>query len=137
MSMTLPLKPRLSEKAFGQSQNQTYVFVVPGDANKQSVAEAVAKQFDVKVETVNISVLKGKAKRTVSQKGRRVMSGRTSDIKKAYVTVAKGEHLPIFDAIEQEEAKQAETQEKLSKAAAKAAEKEAKEAAKQAKKEKK
>ena len=42
MSMTLPLKPRLSEKAFGQSQNQTYVFVVPGDANKRTVCDWVA-----------------------------------------------------------------------------------------------
>jgi large subunit ribosomal protein L23 len=133
----MPLKPRLSEKAFAQSQRQTYVFVVPGDANKQSVAEAVTTQFGVKVETVNITVLKGKSKRTVSQKGRRVSNGRTSDVKKAYVTIAKGEHLPIFDAIEEEEAKQAETQQKLSKAAEKAADKEAKEAAKKAKKEEK
>ncbi len=133
MSMSMPLKPRMSEKAFGQSQTGTYVFVVPGDANKQSVAEAITAQFGVRVDTVNITVLKGKSKRTISQKGRRVLQGRTTDVKKAYVTLAEGEKLPIFDAIEEEEAKQAETQEKLSKAAEKAAEKEAKKAAKEKK----
>jgi large subunit ribosomal protein L23 len=137
MELQMPLRPRLSEKAVASADKRTYVFVVPGDANKHSVADAVAAQFDVKVTGVNISVLKGKSKRTLSQKGRRQVAGRSSDLKKAYVTLAEGQKLPIFDAIEEEEAKQAETQEKLSKAAAKAAEKQAKDAAKQAKKEKK
>lgn len=133
MSTQMPLLPRLSEKAVERSQNGVYVFVVPADANKHSVAQAVAAQFDVTVTTVNISILKGKAKRTISQKGRRQLQGRTSDIKKAYVTLAAGQKLPIFDAIEEEEAKAEATQEKLSKVAAKQAEKEAKQAAKEKK----
>lgn len=133
MSTKMPLLPRLSEKAVGVSQNGTYVFMVPTDANKHTVAQAVSAQFDVTVTAVNITILKGKAKRTVSQKGRRQLSGRTADVKKAYVSLAEGQKLPIFDAIEEEEAKAAETQEKLSKAAEKAAEKEAKKAAKEKK----
>jgi ribosomal protein L23 len=129
----MPLLPRLSEKAVAQSQTGTYVFVVPTDANKHSVARAIEAQFAVTVTEVNISILKGKAKRTVSQKGRRQLKGRTADAKKAYVTLAEGQKLPIFDAIEEEEAKQAETQEKLTKAAEKQAEKEAKKAAKEKK----
>jgi ribosomal protein L23 len=133
MSTQMPLLPRLSEKAVAQSQTGTYVFVVPTDANKHSVARAIEAQFAVTVTEVNISILKGKAKRTISQKGRRQLKGRTADAKKAYVTLAEGQKLPIFDAIEEEEAKQAETQEKLSKAAEKQAEKEAKKAAKEKK----
>jgi ribosomal protein L23 len=133
MSTQMPLLPRLSEKAVAQSQTGTYVFVVPSDANKHSVARAIEAQFAVTVTEVNISILKGKAKRTISQKGRRQLKGRTADAKKAYVTLAEGQKLPIFDAIEEEEAKQAETQEKLSKAAEKQAEKEAKKAAKEKK----
>jgi ribosomal protein L23 len=133
MSTQMPLLPRLSEKAVTQSQTGTYVFVVPTDANKHSVARAIEAQFAVTVTEVNISILKGKAKRTISQKGRRQLKGRTADAKKAYVTLAEGQKLPIFDAIEEEEAKQAETQEKLSKAAEKQAEKEAKKAAKEKK----
>lgn len=133
MSTQMPLLPRLSEKAVAVAANGTYVFVVPSDANKHSVARAVEAQFDVTVSDVNISVLKGKSKRTISQKGRRQLKGRSSDIKKAYVSLAAGQKLPIFDAIEEEEAKQAETQEKLTKAVEKQAEKEAKKAAKEKK----
>lgn len=133
MSTQMPLLPRLSEKAVAVSVGRTYVFVVPGDANKHSVARAVEAQFDVSVTGVNITVLKGKSKRTVANKGRKSLAGRTADIKKAYVTIAEGQKLPIFDAIEEEEAKAVETQEKLAKVAEKAAEKEAKKAAKEKK----
>jgi large subunit ribosomal protein L23 len=129
----MPLLPRLSEKAVAVATTGTYVFVVPTDANKHSVARAVEAQFDVTVTEVNISVLKGKSKRTVSQKGRRQLKGRTADAKKAYVTLAEGQKLPIFDAIEEEETKTAENQAKLSKAVEKQAEKEAKKAAKEKK----
>jgi large subunit ribosomal protein L23 len=137
MYKQVTLKPRLSEKSFGLSQNRVYVFAVPGDANKHTVARAVEVQFDVKVTDVNISVLKGKAKRTISQKGRRQLSGSTSDVKKAYVTLAEGFVLPIFAAEEEAEAKQDKVQTQVDKVAAKQAEKEAKEEAKKAKKEKK
>lgn len=133
MSTQMPLLPRLSEKAVAQSQTGVYVFVVPGDANKHSVARAIEAQFEVSVSEVNISILKGKPKRTVSKKGRTQLKGRTSDLKKAYVTLAKGQKLPIFDAIEEEDAKKAQTQEKLTKAVEKQAEKEAKKAAKETK----
>jgi large subunit ribosomal protein L23 len=135
MYKQIALKPRLSEKSFAQSQNRVYVFAVPGDANKHTVARAVELQFDVKVKEVNILNLKGKAKRTVSQKGRRQLSGSTSDTKKAYVTLAEGNSLPIFAAEEEAEVKQENVQTQVDKVAAKQAEKEAKEAAKKAKKE--
>jgi large subunit ribosomal protein L23 len=137
MYKTLTLRPRLSEKALATSQNGTYVFVVPGDANKHSVARAVEAQFEVQVTDVRILNVKGKAKRTITKGGRRVMNGSASDIKKAYVTLVSGQSLPIFAAVEEEEAKQEKLQEQVDKAAAKQAEKEAKDAAKKAKKEKK
>jgi large subunit ribosomal protein L23 len=135
---TVILKPRMSEKSYGLSQTKrTYVFDVAGEngskVNKHTVARAVAAQYDVKVARVNIANLDGKAVRVISKGGRRVSRGNRSDIKKAYVTLAEGNSLPIFDAIEQEEAKTEATQEKLTKATAKAAEKEAKKAAKEKK----
>jgi large subunit ribosomal protein L23 len=135
MYKQIALKPRLSEKSYALSQNRVYVFAVPGDANKHSVARAVEAQFDVKVSDVNISVLKGKSKRTVSQKGRRQLKGMTSDVKKAYVTLVEGNSLPIFAAEAESEVKQEKVQTQVDKAAAKQAEKDAKEAAKRAKKE--
>lgn len=107
---TMVLKPRLSEKSYGLSQTRnTYVFDVPAGVNKHGVARAVAAQFDVTVINVNIANIAGKAKRTVRKSGRSV-SGRQSDVRKAYVTLQDGDTLPVFAALEQ----QAETDDKAS-----------------------
>jgi large subunit ribosomal protein L23 len=115
MEKTIILKPRMSEKAYGLSQlRNTFVFDVPQTANKHAVARAVAAQFEVEVLAVNLATIKGKAKRTV-RKGGRPVAGRTSDVKKAYVTLAKGQSLPFFAAIEEAEAEEAKVQEKVEK----------------------
>ena len=117
MDKLMPLKPRLSEKAYAHSQTgNVYVFLVPGSANKHTVASAVTVQFEVTVESVNMANVKGKVKRTI-RKGSRPGLGQRSDMKKAYVTVKAGDNIPIF-AAEEEAEKEAE------KAAAKAAKKE-------------
>ena len=54
------LKPRLSEQTYALAQKErVYVFDVPKEANKHTIARAVAAQFDVKVETVNMTTVKG------------------------------------------------------------------------------
>lgn len=133
MSQTMILKPRMSEKAYAISQTKTYVFDVPMDANKHSVARAVAAQFEVEVVSVNLLKLKGKAKRTIAQNGRRSIKGRDVAVKKAYVRVPKNAHIPIFDAMEAEQAQAEEQQQKLEKAMDKKSAKESKKAAKEAK----
>ena len=102
MDKTMILKPRLSEKAFATSQAlNTYVFVVPTDATKHTIARAVASQFEVTVEDVNVVTVKGKAKRSISRGGRRVANGTQKTIKKAYVTLKQGDSLPFFAAEEE------------------------------------
>ena len=134
MDRTIVLKPRMSEKSYGLAQlRNTYVFDVSGEVNKHSVARAVAAQFGVEVAKVNIANIDGKSARVVSKGGRRVSKGHRSDVKKAYVTLVAGNKLPIFDAIEAEEAKVTESQEKVDKVVAKQSEKEAKKAAKEKK----
>ena len=130
MSTNIVLKPKLSEKTYAQSLNRVYAFEVPRDVNKHTVARAVEAQFDVKVTEVNIINSKGKAKRTISKGGRRVANGREAAVKKAYVTLAEGNSLPFFAAIEEAEEKQTETQAKVEKVVAKSAAKEAKKEAK-------
>jgi large subunit ribosomal protein L23 len=126
MDKHMILKPRMSEKAFAQSQGlNTYVFVVPGDATKHTVARAVTAQFEVAVESVNIVNVKGKAKRTVSKGGRRVATGRQNDTKKAYVTLAEGNSLPFFAELT-EEAEAPKTDDKKADKKAKKVEKPAK-----------
>lgn len=128
---TMALKPVMSEKTYAESQSRNvYVFNVPGNANKLTVAGAVEAQFNVSVEAVNILNRKGKAKRTV-RKGGRPITGRQSDVKKAYVTVKRGDSIPVFAAVEEaeKEASPAKLSKKVSdakKAESKAAKKEKK-----------
>lgn len=127
MEKTLVLKPRLSEKAFAQSQaKHVYVFKVPTDATKHTVARAVTAQFEVTVTEVNITNVKGKAKRSISRGGRRVSKGSQNNFKKAYITLKDGDSLPIFAAEEEAAAEAAKADEKAAKKAAKEAKKEKK-----------
>ncbi|TAH33210.1 50S ribosomal protein L23 [Candidatus Saccharibacteria bacterium] len=112
------LKPRLSEKAFATSQfSNTFVIDVPAELNKHEVAAAVEKQFEVKVKTVRTVSRKGKSKRTMNITGKRMSNrrGTQSDIKKAYITLVAGHHLPFFEAEEKEVAEAAKAAEKDSK----------------------
>jgi large subunit ribosomal protein L23 len=108
MEKTTLLRPRLSEKTFGLAKTNTvYVFDVPGDANKLTVAAAVAAQFEVTVVNVNMANVKGKAKRTI-RKGGRAVSGQQSDRKKAYVTLKEGDSLPFFETEDDKKDKKAD-----------------------------
>jgi large subunit ribosomal protein L23 len=112
MDKTTILTPIVSEKAYGLSQTRnTYVFAVPKDANKHTVARAVAAQFSVTVANVNITNIAGKAKRTIRKSGRAV-NGRQSDTHKAYVTLKDGDSLPIFAALEEENTAEKKSTEK-------------------------
>lgn len=137
MSKTVALKPRLNEKTYGLAASRVYVFDVDRSVNKHSIARAVESQFEVRVAEVNTTNIRGKAKRTISLTGKRLKNGDGSrnDFKKAYVTLAEGNALPFFDAIEEEEQKEQATQDKFDKAAAKQAEKDEKAAKKASKSE--
>jgi large subunit ribosomal protein L23 len=123
MDKTLVLRPRLSEKTYALSESRVYVVEIPAGANKHSVARAIEAQFGVKVAKVNITNISGKAKRTMSISGKRLTgaNGKRTDIKKAYVTLEKGNSLPFFQAVEEEEAQEEKTQEQFDKAVAKQA----------------
>jgi ribosomal protein L23 len=115
MYKTILLIPRLSEKAYGLSQqSRTYIFKVPNDVNKQTIAHAVEAQYEVSVSNVNVANFIGKAKRT-ARKGGRAINGKESDFKKAYVTLIEGHSLPIFAVEEEAEVKAAKAEEKAAK----------------------
>ncbi len=105
MSKTTLIRPRVSEKAYATSQVlNTYIFDVPLNANKLTVADAVAAQFDVTVTGVNIVVAKGKEKRTY-RKGGKPSIGTRITVKKAYVTLKKGDSIPVFAGTDEPEEK--------------------------------
>jgi large subunit ribosomal protein L23 len=80
--------PQISEKATQVAdKNEQVVFIVTPTATKPEVKAAVELLFKVQVKSVQISVLKGKAKRF----GR--FMGRRSDVKKAFVCLKPGQEI--------------------------------------------
>lgn len=101
MSSLITLKPRMSEKTYELSQRLgTYVFEVPRNASKQSIAEAVEAQFKVTVTNVNAANAIGKTMRT-ARKGSRPVMGKRANTRRAYVTLKEGDSIPIFAAVEE------------------------------------
>jgi large subunit ribosomal protein L23 len=70
---------------------------VPLGVNKQQIAAAVSEQFDVKVENVKTLVQQGKSVRFSRGKNRYPGTTSRKDTKKAYVTLAKGNSIQVFD----------------------------------------
>jgi len=82
------LAPQVSEKAtYVADKNEQVVFFVVPTATKPEVKAAVELLFKVEVKSVQISNLKGKAKRY----GR--FMGRRSDMKKAFVCLKPGQEI--------------------------------------------
>lgn len=126
----LVLKPRMSEKAYAMSAARVYVFDVDTNVNKHEITDAVEKVYGVTVINIRTIIVKGKAKRLY--RNRRYENGRRSDVKKAYVTVADGDAIPIFAAVEEAEIKAEKTAKTMEKVAEKQAKKESKKADKNA-----
>ena len=81
------VRPLLTEKSYSGIQNKTYTFIVNKNANKVQIAKAVEEKFKVEVEKVNTILVKGKKKSQNTRQGRTV--GKTSDYKKAIVTLTE------------------------------------------------
>ena len=94
--MSILITPRATEKAYTQTQKNTYVFDAPLTANKHQIAEAVATQYDVTVKSVTTVVQSGKAVRF--SRGKHSYPGTThrKDSKKAYVVLAEGSSIQLF-----------------------------------------
>ncbi|MBP1590138.1 MAG: 50S ribosomal protein L23 [Kiritimatiellae bacterium] len=69
-----------------QAATNSYLFEVDKAANKLQIRQAVEQEFKVKVKDVRTMMRKGKAKRV----GRNRTPGRTSDWKRAVVTLESG-----------------------------------------------
>jgi large subunit ribosomal protein L23 len=102
---TISVIPRATEKAYAQSQNNVYVFNVPLNANKQEIAAAVETQFEVKVTGIKTLVQSGKAVRFSRGKNRYPGTTTRKDSKKAYVTLAEGDSIQVFEQPAAEEEK--------------------------------
>lgn len=103
--MSIQLLPRISEKAYASSvEKNVYVFDVDPSATKLQIASEVERQFTVSVSSVRTQIAKGKAKRMFTKRGRST-TGRRSDVKRAYVSVKQGDHIPVFAALDESDNK--------------------------------
>ncbi|MCL1076543.1 50S ribosomal protein L23 [Shewanella dokdonensis] len=89
------LAPHVSEKSTVVAEkSNTVVFRVALTATKAEIKAAVEKLFEVKVDGVRTLINKGKTKRHGARTGRR------SDWKKAYVTLAEGADIDFLGGAE-------------------------------------
>ncbi len=96
--------PVTTEKAYGQSQKNVYVFSAPVSANKQQISRAIEAQYGVKVGRIKTLVQSGKAIRFSRGKNRYPGTTTRTDSKKAYVTLSEGS-IAVFEQPAEEEKK--------------------------------
>jgi large subunit ribosomal protein L23 len=91
-------RPLITEKTSYQSgkMNQ-YVFVVDESATRTQIKDAIETLYDVsvvRINTINVPAKRGRRLRS------RRMSVRKPAFKKAVVTLAEGQTLPIFEGVQ-------------------------------------
>jgi large subunit ribosomal protein L23 len=82
-------RPVITEKSTTASEHNKVIFLVAPSATKPQIKAAVEALFKVKVKSVNTLVRKGKNKRF------RGIAGRTSDTKRAIVTLVEGQMIDV------------------------------------------
>ena len=88
------IRPIVSEKSYNLLEANVYTFEVAKSASKPEIRDAVEVIFDVSVLNVNTLNRDGKSRRN-----RRTGTwGKRSDVKRAYVTLAEGDSIELFEA---------------------------------------
>jgi large subunit ribosomal protein L23 len=88
------LAPVVSEKSYALLDDNVYTFKVHPSASKPEIADAVRQIFGVTVLKVN----------TLNRAGKRIRNrrsgtyGRRAGVKRAYVTLAEGDSIELFEA---------------------------------------
>lgn len=96
--MSINVFPRATEKAYGLSTlNNVYTFDVPLNANKDQIVSTIESQYNVKVVNIKTLVQNGKAIRASRGKRAYPKVVNRKDMKKAYVTLASGDSIKVFE----------------------------------------
>ena len=88
------IEPIVSEKSYSLLERNVYTFRVRPDATKPQIHDAVEELFNVRVLKVNTLNRKGKRKRN----RRSPTFGKRPDTKRAVVTLAEGQRIPLFES---------------------------------------
>jgi large subunit ribosomal protein L23 len=96
--MNIIIRPLVTEKmtAITEKTNK-YGFIVDRRADKQQIKEAVEKLYNVKVESVNTLIQRGKDTTRYTKAG--FIRGSKSSFKKAYVQLKGDDTIDIFSGI--------------------------------------
>jgi large subunit ribosomal protein L23 len=95
--MEILKQPLITEKLSALNEQGKYAFVVDRRANKVEIKAAIEKMYGVNITSVNTLRTASKPKSRYSKSG--IISGRGGSIKKAIVTVAKGEVIDFYSSI--------------------------------------
>lgn len=94
------IKPLFTEKAIALSQKKnkrvgyTYAFKVHREATKPEIRKAIEELYGVQVAEVRTTILPAKIRSRYTRKG--VQESRLSSYKKAYVRLAPGQQLNLY-----------------------------------------
>lgn len=95
--MNVLKRPLMTEKYTAMNEVGKYAFEVDKKANKVEIRKAVEKLYGVTVERVATMRSQGKLKSKYTKSG--AVSGRTSSMKKAVVTLKQGDVIDFYSGI--------------------------------------
>ena len=92
------LRPVVSEKSYALLEENVYTFLVNRHANKAEIAQAVQAAWDVVVEDVRTTRYRVKGRRAfMGRFNRRPTAGQRTEVKKAMVRLAEGDHIEFYE----------------------------------------
>ena len=96
--MGILIKPIVTEKMTIQGDKlNRYGFIVDGKANKVEIKKAVEEMYGVSVKDVNTVNYHGKRKSRYTKAG--MLTGRTNNYKKAFVTLSGDDKIDFYSNI--------------------------------------
>ncbi len=97
--MQVLLRPIITEKATEGNEESVFVFEVNRKANKIQIKNTIESVYGVNVESVRTVNVAGKSKTRFTKAG--LIEGSSRSFKKAYVTLAEGEMIDIYEGTEE------------------------------------
>ncbi|MBF9251900.1 50S ribosomal protein L23 [Pontibacter sp. 172403-2] len=95
--MNILKKPLVTEKYAAMNEVGKYTFEVDRKANKVEIRKAVEKMYGVTVQKVATMRTSGKVKTKYTKSG--AVSGRTTPVKKAIITLKEGDVIDFYSGI--------------------------------------
>ena len=96
--MSLLLKPLISEKSSSLQSKGLYSFLVHRSATKVSIKKEIESLYKVRV--IDVRTLIRPSRRKVRYTKRRIIEGRRTGYKKAYVQLSEGDVIDFYTSVQ-------------------------------------